>query len=73
MAPTNNTNVIDSAQPAPLVFNGDTGRYYETKRLGRVDRVWLVAVKKDQVELKDHPDDKHSRTLSLAKFIKFYA
>lgn len=60
-------------QPEPIKFTGTCPGWYETKRNGRVVRVWLVEVKKDQVVLKDKPEDKHSRGMSLAKFVSFYA
>lgn len=60
-------------QPAPVKFNGECNRYYETKRSGRIIKIWLVEVRKDQAIIKDKPDDKHSRHMSLAEFVKFYA
>lgn len=58
--------------PKPLVFNGDVDRYYETKRNGRVTKLYLVGVKKDHAIVKDNKDDKHSRNMPLAQFMKFY-
>jgi hypothetical protein len=60
-------------QPAPVKFNGEINRYYETKRSGRIIKIWLVEVRKDQVIIKDNENDKHSRHMSLAEFVKFYA
>lgn len=60
-------------QPEPIKFEGEANRYYETKRNGRITRIWLVSVKKDKVVIKDDPQDAHSREMSLAKFVKFYA
>lgn len=60
-------------QPEPLVFNGEVNRWYKTKRNGQIMSVFLIEVKKDEVIIKDREDDKHSRSMSLAKFIKFYA
>lgn len=59
-------------QPAPLVFEGQTGAWYKTVRNGQVSRIWLVEVKKDQAVYKNDPNDKHSLSISLAKFMKFY-
>lgn len=60
-------------QPAPIKFTGECNRYYMTKRNGRIIKVWLVEVRKDQAIIKDQESDKHSRRMSLAEFIKFYA
>lgn len=60
-------------QPPPIVFNGDCNRFYETKRNGRIIKVWLVEVRKDQAVIKDAEADKHTRKMSLAEFVKFYA
>lgn len=60
-------------QPAPLVFNGEVNKYYQSKRNGLVKTVYLVEVKKDKAIVKDKETDKHSRNMSLAEFIKFYA
>jgi hypothetical protein len=60
-------------QPAPIKFNGELNRYYETRRNGAIKKVWLVEVRKDQAIIKDNENDKHSRRMSLAEFVKFYA
>lgn len=60
-------------QPAPIVFKGECNRYYETKRNGRITQVWLVEVRKNQAVIKDKESDKHTRKMSLAEFVKFYA
>lgn len=60
-------------QPPPIVFKGECNRYYETKRNGRIIKVWLVEVRKDQAVIKDAEADKHTRKMSLAEFVKFYA
>lgn len=56
----------------PIEFDGPVNHWYSTVRNGVVKRTYLIEVKKDEVRLKDHPDDKHSHSLSLAKFVKFY-
>ncbi len=66
------TAKVEQPQPAPLVFNGEINRWYECRRNGQVERVYLVEVKKDKAIVKDSENDKHSRTLPLAKFIKFF-
>jgi uncharacterized protein YktA (UPF0223 family) len=58
--------------PKPLVFNGDVERYYETKRNGITVKLYLVEVKKNKAIVKDKKEDKHSRTMPLAQFLKFY-
>ena len=60
-------------QPPPVVFKGETGRYYQTKRNGRIIQVWLVEVRKDQAIIKDKESDKHTRKMSVSEFVKFYA
>lgn len=60
-------------QPPPVKFTGECNRYYETKRNGRIIQLWLVEVRKDQAIIKDKESDKHSRRMSLAEFVKFYA
>lgn len=60
-------------QPPPVKFTGECNRYYETKRNGRITQVWLVEVRKNQAVIKDKESDKHTRKLSLAEFVKFYA
>ncbi|QTH80406.1 hypothetical protein PA10_00208 [Pseudomonas phage pPa_SNUABM_DT01] len=59
-------------QPEPLKFEGPLNHWYETERNGRKSKVFLVEVKKDVVTYKDKVEDKHSQTMSLAKFMKFY-
>jgi hypothetical protein len=59
-------------QPEPLVFEGEVNKFYSTVRNGRTTEIFLVGVKKDTVTYKNHPDDKHSSTMPLAKFLKFY-
>lgn len=65
-----NTKTADA--PKPLVFNGDVERYYETKRNGITVKLYLVGVKKDKAIVKDKKEDKHSRNMPLAQFLKFY-
>jgi hypothetical protein len=60
-------------QPAAVKFSGECNRYYSTKRNGRIIKIWLVGVRKDQAIIKDKESDKHSRHMSLAEFVKFYA
>jgi len=55
-----------------LVFEGEVNKFYSTVRNGRTTEIFLVGVKKDTVTYKNHPDDKHSSTMPLAKFLKFY-
>lgn len=59
-------------QPEPLVFTGAVNAWYKTVRNGSVSRVYLIEVKKDQAVYKNDPNDKHSQSISLAKFMKFY-
>lgn len=59
-------------QPEPVVFTGETNKFYSSTRNGRTTTIYLVDVRKDEVRYKNHPDDKHSSTMSLAKFVKFY-
>ncbi|MNZ43797.1 hypothetical protein D3C78_614090 [compost metagenome] len=59
-------------QPEPLKFEGPLNHWYETERNGRKSQVFLLEVKKDVVTYKDKAEDKHSQTMSLAKFMKFY-
>lgn len=60
------------AQPAPLEFKGEVNKWYETKRNGHVTRIYLLEIKKDKAIFKDDPSDKHTQSMPLAKFIKFY-
>ncbi|MNP89100.1 hypothetical protein D3C85_15000 [compost metagenome] len=60
------------AQPEPLVFTGALNAWYKTKRNGIESSVYLVEVRKDVAIYKDQVNDKHSQSLSLAKFLKFY-
>jgi len=55
-----------------VVFTGETNKFYSSTRNGRTTTIYLVDVRKDEVRYKNHPDDKHSSTMSLAKFVKFY-
>ncbi|MNI72115.1 hypothetical protein D3C76_112660 [compost metagenome] len=59
-------------QPEPLKFEGAVNAWYKTVRNGATHKVFLVEVKKDQVTFKDQENDKHSQSMSLAKFMKFY-
>jgi len=59
-------------QPVPIVFNGPCNAWYSSVRHGKATKVWLIEVRKDTVIFKDQPTDKHSQSLSLAKFVKFY-
>lgn len=45
---------------------------YSTTRNGVTSYVTIDEVKKDDVKVKDHPSDKHSRTLSRSKLDKYY-
>lgn len=59
-------------QPEPVVFNGPVNAWYVSERNGREIRIFLVEVKKDVVYFKDREEDKHSKNISLAKFVKYY-
>lgn len=59
-------------QPEPLVFTGPVNTWYKTVRNGRESRLFLIEVRKDVAIYKDDPEVKHSQSMSLAKFMKFY-
>lgn len=59
-------------KPEPLVFNGDLNAWYKTVRNGTTTRIYLIEIRKDVALFKDQPSDKHSQSISLAKFLKFY-
>lgn len=59
-------------QPEPLKFEGPVNAWYSTKRNGVTHSIYLVEVRKDTVIFKDKIEDKHTQSLSLAKFMKFY-
>jgi len=60
------------AQPELPAFTGKLNAFYSTVRNGQTTRIFLIEVKKDTVKYKNHPADKHSNTMPLAKFLKFY-
>jgi hypothetical protein len=66
------TSCLTQPQPAPLEFKGEVNKWYETKRNGHVTRIYLLEIKKDKAIFKDDPSDKHTQSMPLAKFIKFY-
>lgn len=59
-------------QPPPAVFDGKLESFYQTERGRVVTTIYLVDVRKDTVLFKDNPTDKHTQSMSLAKFVKFY-
>lgn len=59
-------------QPEPLKFEGPLNAWYSTKRNGREMKVFLIEIRKDVAVYKDKETDKHSQSMSLAKFMKFY-
>lgn len=59
-------------QPEPLKFEGKTDAWYKSVRNGRTSKIYLVEIRKDVAMYKDAPDDKHTQSMSLAKFMKFY-
>lgn len=59
-------------QPEPLVFTGPLNVWYKTVRNGRETRLFLVEIRKDIAICKEKECDKHSQSMSLAKFMKFY-
>ncbi len=69
---SSNIELPKHEQPAPIVFEGPVNTWYSSTRNSKTTKVWLVEVRKDTVIFKDQPTDKHSQSLSLAKFVKFY-
>lgn len=59
-------------QPEPLTFTGELNSWYKTVRNGQTTQVYLIEIRKDVALYKDQPSDKHSQSISLAKFLKFY-
>lgn len=59
-------------QPEPLKFEGASNAWYKTTRNGVTSKIFLVEVRKDVALFKDKEEDKHTQSLSLAKFMKFY-
>ncbi|MNB61071.1 hypothetical protein D3C87_1223960 [compost metagenome] len=59
-------------QPEPLKFEGALNAWYKTVRNGVTSKIFLVEIRKDVALFKDKEEDKHTQSLSLAKFMKFY-
>ncbi|MCY1276107.1 hypothetical protein D9M68_19360 [compost metagenome] len=59
-------------QPEPLTFTGELNAWYKTTRNGQTTQIYLIEIRKDVALYKDQPTDKHSQSISLAKFLKFY-
>lgn len=59
-------------QPPAPVFDGKLECFYQTERNRTVTTIYLVDVRKDTVLFKDSPSDKHTQSMPLAKFVKFY-
>lgn len=59
-------------QPPPLEFEGALNAWYKTVRNGVTSKIFLVEIRKDVALFKDKEEDKHTQSLSLAKFMKFY-
>ncbi len=66
------TTKVAQPQPEPLVFTGALNAWYKTVRNGRESSLYLIEVRKDVAIYKDNLSDKHSQSMSLAKFMKFY-
>lgn len=59
-------------QPAPLKFEGELNAWYKTVRNNVTTQVFLVEIRKDTVIFKDKVEDKHTQSMSLAKFMTYY-
>jgi hypothetical protein len=66
--------IIHKPEPTPIdtQFDGPLPGRYRTVRNNVTKDIYALEQKKDQIIYKDHPDDAHSSSMTLAKFKKFY-